>query len=171
VPSLKKRAKTNAHLHRHAARIGRSNQESFFISFIRKAGPSIIVTAVTLGLLLALPASAADEILIRIQSVIPTSADEVVMLEDFAGAGVGFDNMAYISWNLYGGGRELYERLWDEMGVNVVGFLLQPVGPEALGWFKGPIESLADMQGLRFRTPAAGIGSAACRATCRAEWR
>ena len=70
-----------------------------------------------------------------------------------AGAGVGLDNLAHISWYLYGGGRELYEQLWDEMGVNVVGFMLQPVGPEALGWFKEPITSLADMQGLRFRTP------------------
>ncbi len=163
---------------------------------------------------LALPGIASAETLIRIQSVIPTSADEVVMLEDFAadvtaltngevvfevlpagavvgvnetldavdaglieagfawthywsgkhpaatlfgspaaGAGVGLDNMAHISWYLYGGGRELYEQLWEEMGVNVVGFMLQPVGPEALGWFKEPINSLADMQGLRFRTP------------------
>lgn len=163
---------------------------------------------------LALPSLASAETLIRVQSVIPTSADEVVMLEDFAadvtaltngevvfevlpagavvgvnetldavdaglieagfawthywsgkhpaatlfgspaaGAGVGLDNMAHISWYLYGGGRELYEQLWDEMGVNVVGFLLQPVGPEALGWFKEPINSLADMQGLRFRAP------------------
>ncbi len=47
------------------------------------------------------------------------------------------------------------------MGVNVVGFLLQPVGPEALGWFEEPIESLADMQGLRFRTPP-GIPGQIC---------
>lgn len=39
------------------------------------------------------------------------------------------------------------------MGVNVKGLILQPVGPEALGWFKEPIESVQDMQGLRFRAP------------------
>ena len=177
------------------------------------AAPSRLAATVA-ALAMALPLAASAETLIRIQSVIPTSADEVVMLEDFAadvtaltngevrfevlpagavvgvnetldavdaglieagfawthywsgkhpaatlfgspasGSGVGLDNLAHISWYLYGGGRELYERLWDEMGVNVVGFLLQPVGPEALGWFKEPIESLADMQGLRFRTP------------------
>ncbi len=166
------------------------------------------------AVLLSLPFAATAETLIRVQSVIPTSADEVVMLEDFAadvtaltngevrfevlpagavvgvnetldavdaglieagfawthywsgkhpaatlfgspaaGAGVGLDNLAHISWFLYGGGKELYDQLWDEMGVNVKGFFLQPVGPEALGWFKEPITSLADMQGLRFRTP------------------
>ena len=59
-----------------------------------------------------------------------------------AGAGVGLDNIAFLSWFQYGGGKELYDRLWDEMGVNVKGFMLQPVGPEALGWFPEPIESM-----------------------------
>ncbi|MEM7196864.1 MAG: TRAP transporter substrate-binding protein [Pseudomonadota bacterium] len=70
-----------------------------------------------------------------------------------AGAGVGIDNIAFLSWFQYGGGRELYDQLWDEMGVNVVGFMLQPVGPEALGWFKEPINSLDDFRKYRFRTP------------------
>ena len=70
-----------------------------------------------------------------------------------AGAGVGIDNFAFMSWFLSGGGKELYDQLWDEMGVNVKGFMLQPVGPEALGWFKEPIESMADFRQYRFRTP------------------
>ena len=71
-----------------------------------------------------------------------------------AGAGVGIDNIAFISWFLYGGGKELYDRLWTEMGVNIKGFMLQPVGPEALGWFKEPINSMEDFRKYRFRTPA-----------------
>ena len=39
------------------------------------------------------------------------------------------------------------------MGMNVKGFILQPVGPEALGWFKEPINSMADFRKYRFRTP------------------
>ena len=39
------------------------------------------------------------------------------------------------------------------MGVNVKGFMLQPVGPEALGWFKEPIASMEDFRKYRFRTP------------------
>lgn len=70
-----------------------------------------------------------------------------------AGAGVGIDNIAFMSWFQYGGGKELYDRLWDEMGVNVKGFMLQPVGPEALGWFKEPINSMEDFRKYRFRTP------------------
>ena len=70
-----------------------------------------------------------------------------------AGAGVGIDNIAFISWYLYGGGKDLYDQLWKEMGVNVKGFMLQPVGPEALGWFKQPIKSMADFRKYRFRTP------------------
>lgn len=70
-----------------------------------------------------------------------------------AGAGVGIDNIAFLSWFQYGGGRELYDQLWDEMGVNIKGFMLQPVGPEALGWFKEPITSMDDFRKYRFRTP------------------
>ncbi len=70
-----------------------------------------------------------------------------------AGAGVGIDNIAFLSWFQFGGGQELYDRLWGEMGLNVKGFMLQPVGPEALGWFKEPIKSMDDFRKLRFRTP------------------
>ncbi len=70
-----------------------------------------------------------------------------------AGAGVGIDNIAFLSWFQFGGGKELYDQLWDEMGVNVKGFMLQPVGPEALGWFKEPINSMDDFRKYRFRTP------------------
>ncbi|MDH3667439.1 MAG: TRAP transporter substrate-binding protein [Paracoccaceae bacterium] len=70
-----------------------------------------------------------------------------------AGAGVGIDNIAFLSWFQYGGGKELYDELWTEMGVNVKGFMLQPVGPEALGWFKEPITSMDDFRKYRFRTP------------------
>lgn len=70
-----------------------------------------------------------------------------------AGAGVGIDNIAFISWFQFGGGKELYDRLWGEMKLNVKGLMLQPVGPEALGWFKEPINSMDDFRKLRFRTP------------------
>ena len=70
-----------------------------------------------------------------------------------AGAGVGIDNIAFVSWFQFGGGKELYDQLWDEMNLNVKGFMLQPVGPEALGWFKEPINSMEDFRKYRFRTP------------------
>jgi TRAP-type mannitol/chloroaromatic compound transport system substrate-binding protein len=70
-----------------------------------------------------------------------------------AGAGVGIDNIAFLSWFQYGGGKELYDQLWSEMGRDIKGFMLQPVGPEALGWFKEPINSMADFRKYKFRTP------------------
>ncbi|GIR51175.1 MAG: hypothetical protein CM15mP60_2360 [Alphaproteobacteria bacterium] len=76
-----------------------------------------------------------------------------------AGAGVGIDNIAFVSWFHFGGGKELYDRLWDEMGMNVKGFMLQPVGPEALGWFKS--------RSTRWKT-SASTASARLRA-CRAR--
>lgn len=163
---------------------------------------------------IALASHAWAETVIRIQSVVPNTADEVHMLREFAddvealtegevrfevlpagavvgqkeildavdaglveagfawthywsgkhpaaalfgspvaGAGVGIDNIAFLSWFQYGGGKELYDQLWDEMDLNVKGFMLQPVGPEALGWFSEPINSMDDFRKYRFRTP------------------
>lgn len=71
-----------------------------------------------------------------------------------AGAGTGMDQWAWVSWYLEGGGKELYRELFqDHLKVNVVGFVVQPVGPEALGWFKKPINNMDDFRKLRFRTP------------------
>ena len=70
-----------------------------------------------------------------------------------AGAGVGIDNIAFLSWFQYAGGKELYEQLWKEMGRDIKGFMLQPAGPEALGWFPEKMESMADFRKYKFRTP------------------
>jgi TRAP-type mannitol/chloroaromatic compound transport system substrate-binding protein len=70
------------------------------------------------------------------------------------GSGVGMDQLAWVSWYLDGGGKQLYQELFDQhLKANVVGFVVQPVGPEALGWFKEPIRSLDDLRKKRFRTP------------------
>ncbi len=70
-----------------------------------------------------------------------------------AGAGVGLDTMAFLSWYMHGGGRSLYDRLWSEAGLNVKGFLLQPGGPEALGWFREPIANMNEFRKRTFRSP------------------
>ncbi|MFY9317567.1 MAG: TRAP transporter substrate-binding protein [Burkholderiales bacterium] len=70
------------------------------------------------------------------------------------GSGLGMDQMAWISWFMDGGGKELYKELFEQhLKVNAVAFVVQPVGPEALGWFKEPINSMADLRKRRFRTP------------------
>jgi len=70
-----------------------------------------------------------------------------------AGAGLGLDNFAWVSWFMNAGGKELYDQLWKEMKIGVKGIMLQPVGPEALGWFKTPIKNMDDFRKMRFRTP------------------
>ena len=77
-----------------------------------------------------------------------------------AGAGLGLDNISWISWFLYGGGRQLYDQLWSEMGMNIKGLMLQPAGPEALGWFKEPIENMDDFRDYTYRAPPGIPGQA-----------
>ena len=72
-----------------------------------------------------------------------------------AGAGLGFDNISWISWFLYGGGRRLYDEPRAEMGMNIKGLILQPLGPEALGRFKEPIKSMDDFRDYTYRAPPA----------------
>jgi len=165
------------------------------------------LTATAVGLTLMASSAMAEKVL-RIQSVLPNTADEVVMLNEFgkdvaaltggsltvevlpagavvgprdimdavdaglveggfawthywggkhvaanlfgapvAGAGVGMDNIAFLSWFQFGGGKELYDRLWDD-------------GPEALGWFPKPIEAMDDFRQMRFRAPPGMVGAA-----------
>ena len=179
---------------------------------MKKASLLSVVALALSSLVLSSTASAATKI--RVQSVLPTKADEIVMVKDFAanvaaltnnevqievlpdgaivsgrdildavdkglveagfawthywsgkhpaamlfgspvaGAGVGIDNIAFVSWFMNGGGKQLYDQLWDEMDMNVHGLMLQPVGPEALGWFKEPISSMDDFRQYRFRAP------------------
>ena len=70
-----------------------------------------------------------------------------------AGGGIGLSTKSWLAWYFDNGGKELYDRLWDEMGMNVKGFVMASSGPEALGWFKEPITSMDDFRKYRFRTP------------------
>ncbi|UIJ70863.1 TRAP transporter substrate-binding protein [Aurantimonas sp. HBX-1] len=58
-----------------------------------------------------------------------------------------------LSWFYQGGGRELYRELTqDNMGLNIVGLLGFPMPAQPFGWFKNPIETVADIGGLKYRT-------------------
>ncbi len=66
----------------------------------------------------------------------------------------GLDQSSSLAWMYDGGGLELYERLYtDEIGVNVKPLPVCPMGPDPFGWFNEPITSVADVQGLPFRSP------------------
>lgn len=71
-----------------------------------------------------------------------------------APASTGLDQSSLVAWYYRGGGEELYrELLEDVMGFNVKAFLVQPMGPDPLGWFKEPIESMEDFQNFKYRSP------------------
>ncbi len=76
-----------------------------------------------------------------------------------AGAGAGLDQLSHVAWLLEGGGNELYERFYsDVLGVNVQPFMVQPMGPDPLGWFATPIESVEDFKKLKDRSPPGFTG-------------
>jgi TRAP-type mannitol/chloroaromatic compound transport system substrate-binding protein len=68
------------------------------------------------------------------------------------GCASGLDQMAQLGWYLRGGGRELYVEYYTKyLKADVMPFLYAPDGPEALGWFKKPITSVAEYTKLRYR--------------------
>ena len=68
------------------------------------------------------------------------------------GSGSGLDQMGQLAWYMRGGGRELYIEYYTKMlKADVMPFLYAPDGPEAFGWFKKPVTSVAEFTKLRFR--------------------
>jgi len=58
-----------------------------------------------------------------------------------------------LAWFNAGGGRELYRELTqDIMGLNVYGLLGFPMPAQPFGWFKGEVNTAADLQGFKYRT-------------------
>ena len=66
-------------------------------------------------------------------------------------AGLRFDNTTFFSWFYSAGGSDLYQEMWDELDLNIKGFILQTSGPRALGWFRKPFFSLKDLKGKLIR--------------------
>ena len=69
-------------------------------------------------------------------------------------ASTGMDQQTLMAWYHEGGGKELYQELNTEvMGYDTVAFLMQPMGPDPLGWFSQPFESLDEFSSLKYRAP------------------
>jgi TRAP-type mannitol/chloroaromatic compound transport system substrate-binding protein len=64
---------------------------------------------------------------------------------------VGMDHFDFLGWMQEGGGDALYDELWKEMKVSIKAFPLYAPSPQALGWFRKPIESLAQFKGIKCR--------------------
>ena len=71
-----------------------------------------------------------------------------------AGAGVGMDQLTHIAWLFEGGGNDLYRKLFtDILKVNIEPLMIQPMGPDPLGWFKQPIANTAEFKKMKYRSP------------------
>ncbi len=64
---------------------------------------------------------------------------------------VAFDNTTFFSWFYNAGGSDLYDEMWDELDLNIKGFILQTSGPRPLGWFRTPFFSAEDLKGKVIR--------------------
>ncbi len=58
-----------------------------------------------------------------------------------------------LSWFYEGGGQALYNELTqDIMNLDVVGYMGFPMFAQPFGWFKGEVNTVADLQGFKYRT-------------------
>jgi len=64
----------------------------------------------------------------------------------------GWSSQEVLGWVNYGGGQELFDELMAELGLNVVSFFNSPMPAQPLGWFKEHITSVAQLDGLKYRT-------------------
>ena len=65
----------------------------------------------------------------------------------------GFNANEGLGWIYNGGGKELFEELQTQiMKDNIKSFFAMPMPTKPLGWFKKPVNSMADLKGLKYRT-------------------
>jgi len=86
-------------------------------------------------------------------------AGKAQALHFFTGIPFGLTAPECAAWLTYGGGQELWDEVYEPFGVKA--FYAGSSGTQAGGWFNKEINSLEDLQGLRFRV--AGLGGEVMR--------
>ncbi len=74
----------------------------------------------------------------------------------FTAAPFGLTPVEHITWVNHGGGQTLWDKLYEPAGIKP--FMAGNTGYQMGGWYKKPLESLADLKGLKIRMP--GLGGA-----------
>ena len=74
-----------------------------------------------------------------------------------SGPAYAMDANMLLSWHKYGGGKALLEKIFAQIGANVVSFPYAPLYTQPLGWFKKPVQSVDDFKGLKYRTVGISI--------------
>jgi TRAP-type mannitol/chloroaromatic compound transport system substrate-binding protein len=68
------------------------------------------------------------------------------------GGPFGMDHMDYMGWLYVGGGLEMWREFYqNDLKLNVIVWPAHPSSPQAFGWFKKPLRSVADLKGLKCR--------------------
>jgi len=74
-----------------------------------------------------------------------------------SGPAFGMDANMLLSWYKYGGGKELLDKLYASIDINVVSMMYGPMPTQPFGWFKKPVTRVEDLKGLKFRTNGLAI--------------
>jgi TRAP-type mannitol/chloroaromatic compound transport system substrate-binding protein len=74
-----------------------------------------------------------------------------------SGPAFGMDANMVLAWHYYGGGKALLEEIYKNLNLDVVSFLYGPMPTQPLGWYKKPVQKVADFKGLKFRTVGLSI--------------
>jgi TRAP-type mannitol/chloroaromatic compound transport system substrate-binding protein len=82
------------------------------------------------------------------------SAEKVPALHLFSAVPFGPTANEYVAWMEFGGGRELFEKIYHRHGVHSI--VCGVSAPAAAGWFKKEIATTADLNGLNMAI--AGLG-------------
>lgn len=69
----------------------------------------------------------------------------------FSSLPFGPDVSVFASWFMDGDGTKLYQEMYDDNGFNIHVIPITVYTAETAGWFKKPINSLADFKGLKIR--------------------
>jgi TRAP-type mannitol/chloroaromatic compound transport system substrate-binding protein len=68
------------------------------------------------------------------------------------GGPFGMDHMDFLGWLYVGGGLEMWREFYQQdLKLNVIVWPAHPSSPQAFGWFKKPLRSVADIKGLKCR--------------------
>jgi len=68
------------------------------------------------------------------------------------GGPFGMDHMDYLGWLYVGGGLQMWRDFYqNDLKLNVIVWPAHPSSPQALGWFKKPLRSVADFKGMKCR--------------------
>ena len=68
------------------------------------------------------------------------------------GGPFGMDHMDFLGWLYVGGGLEMWRDFYqNDLKLNVIVWPAHPSSPQALGWFKKPLKSVADFKGMKCR--------------------